>query len=82
MRELFEKLIRMTANTFVELEEEQKMDAMENSDSKARYNIVVNFTEKGFKLTNLERARGDNDEGDAVSPPAKKAKCDIQMRVR
>ena len=64
----------MTAGTFVELEEEQKKDAIGNIDSEARYNIVVKFTNDGFKLTNLELAGEDNAGGDAVFPPAKKAK--------
>ena len=54
MLELFGKLIRITANTPVELEGEKKMDAMESIGSKARYNIGVKFTEKGSELTNLE----------------------------
>jgi len=35
---------------------------------------VVKFTNDGFKLTNLELTGEDDAEGDAVSPPAKKAK--------
>ena len=58
----------------MELEEEQKKDAIENIDSEACYNIVVKFTNDGFKLTNLELTGEDNAEGDAVSHPAKRAK--------
>ena len=50
------------------------MDAIKDIDSKARYHIVVKFTEKGFGLINLELSGEDNAEGDAGFPPEKKAK--------
>jgi hypothetical protein len=74
MWEPFAKVIGMTAEAFVKLEEEQQKVAFENINSEACYSIVVKFTNHEFKLTNLELARGDNDEGDAMFPPAKKAK--------
>ena len=64
----------MTTGAFVELEEDNQKTATESIDNEARYEIVVKFTNSGFKLTNLELAGKDNDEGDAVSPPATKAK--------
>ena len=51
-----------------------KMKAFANIDSDARYDIVVKFTNDGFKLSNLKLAGEDYAEGDAVFPPAKKAK--------
>ena len=46
----------------------------ESTDSEARYDIEVKFTNDWFKPTNLELAEEDNDEGNAASPSAKKAK--------
>jgi hypothetical protein len=74
MWEPFAKVIGMTAEAFVKLEEEQQKVEFKNINSEACYNIVVKFTNHEFKLTNLELARGDNDEGDAMFSPAKKAK--------
>ena len=64
----------MTANSFKELQESKEIYAIKNIDSKTRYYIVVKFTENGFKMTKIELAGGDNAEGDAVFPPARKAK--------
>ena len=65
----------MTAEAFVKLEEDQQKVAFESIENEARYNIEVKFTNDGFKLTNLELAQGkNNDEGDKVSFPTKKAK--------
>ena len=65
-------VIWMTSGTFVELGEIQKRGAFENIGSEARCNIVVNYTNDGSKLTNLELTGEDNAEGDAVFLPAKK----------
>ena len=71
----FAKVIGMTAEAFVNLEEDQQKVAIESIENEARYNIEVKFTNDGFKLTNLELAQGkNNDEGDTVSCPTKKAK--------
>ena len=56
MRGPFAKVIGMTAEPFMNIEEDQQK-----------------FTNDDFMLINLELAEGENDEGDAVSPPAKKA---------
>lgn len=74
MWEPFAKVIGISARDFVELEEDEKMKAFANIDSDARYDIVVKFTNDGFKLSNLKLAGEDDAEGDAVFPPAKKAK--------
>ena len=65
----------MTAEAFVNLEEDQQKVAIESIENEARYIIEVKFTNDGFKLTNLELSQGkNNDEGDTVSSPTKKAK--------
>ena len=65
-------IIWMTSGTFVELGEIQKRGAFENIGSEARCNIVVNYTNDGSKLTNLELTGEANVEGDAVYFPQKK----------
>ena len=74
MWELFGKVVWMTSGTFVELEEEQKKDAIEKIDSNSLYSTVVKLTNDGFKLTKLVLAGENNAEGAAVFPPAMKAK--------
>ena len=74
MWEPFAKVIGITAWIFLELEEDEKTKAFANIDSDARYDIVVKFTNDGFKLLNLKLVGEDDAEGDAVFPPAKKAK--------
>ena len=54
--------------------EDKKTKAFANIDSDARNDIVVKFTNDEFKLSNLKLAGEDDAEGDAVFPPAKKAK--------
>ena len=53
----FAKVIGMTAEAFVNLEEDQQKVAIESIENEARYNIEVKFTNDGFKLTNLELAQ-------------------------
>ena len=74
MWEPFAKVIGISAKDFEELEEDEKMKVFANIDSDARYDIVVKFTNDGFKLSNLKLAGEDDAEGGAVFHPAKKAK--------
>ena len=74
MCEPLAKVIGVTAGAFVELKKDQHNVAIEIIGSVARNNIVLKFTNDGFKLTNHELSGGDNDESGAVSPLAKKVK--------
>ena len=53
MWEPFAKVIGISARGSVELKD-KKMKAFANIDSDARYDIVVKFTNDGFKLLNLK----------------------------
>ena len=57
----------MTTEAFVKV-------AIESINCETRYDIEVKITSDGSKLRNLEIAGEDNDEGDATSSPAKRAK--------
>ena len=64
----------MTAGALVMLEEGKQKVSIERTICETRYDIEVKITSDGFKLTNLELPGDDNDEGDATSLPAKRAK--------
>ena len=58
----------------MELEGGRQEIAIESTDSEARYDTEVKFTNDEFKLTSPELSGGNNDKGDAAAPPAKKTK--------